>query len=118
MTAITPPDKTNRIRSVTIEGFRSLKNIRNLELPQLTVLIGANGAGKSTLIRFFEMLGWMLKAKNLQEFVLRHGEAMTSFSWARARHRASMPSCVWRQHPATTTIGLIWPMSRPAIRSW
>ena len=73
MTAITPPDKTNRIRSVTIEGFRSLKNIHNLELPQLTVLIGANGAGKSTLIRFFEMLGWMLKAKNLQEFVLRHG---------------------------------------------
>lgn len=65
--------KTNRIRSVTIEGFRSLKNIQSLELPQLTVLIGANGAGKSTLIRFFEMLSWMLKAKNLQEFVLRHG---------------------------------------------
>lgn len=62
-----------RIKSVTIEGFRSLNNIQNLELPQLTVLIGANGAGKSTLIRFFEMLSWMLKAKNLQEFVLRHG---------------------------------------------
>ena len=55
-----------RIKSVTIEGFRSLKNIQHLELPQLTVLIGANGAGKSTLIRFFEMLSWMLKAKNLQ----------------------------------------------------
>lgn len=74
-----PPDfgqiapKPARIKSVTIEGFRSLKNIRNLELPQLTVLIGANGAGKSTLIRFFEMLSWMLKAKRLQEFVLRHG---------------------------------------------
>lgn len=65
--------KTNRIRSVTIEGFRSLKNIQNLQLPQLTVLIGANGAGKSTLIRFFEMLSWMLKSKKLQEFVLRHG---------------------------------------------
>lgn len=62
-----------RIKSVTIEGFRSLKNIQRLELPQLTVLIGANGAGKSILIRFFEMLSWMLKAKNLQEFVLRHG---------------------------------------------
>lgn len=62
-----------RIKSVTIEGFRSLKDIQKLELPQLTVLIGANGAGKSTLIRFFEMLSWMLKAKNLQEFVLRHG---------------------------------------------
>lgn len=73
MTTTNQIAKTNRIRAVTIEGFRSLKNIQNLELPQLTVLIGANGAGKSTLIRFFEMLSWMLKAKNLQEFVLRHG---------------------------------------------
>jgi predicted ATPase len=73
MTVTTQPTRTNRIRSVTIEGFRSLKHIQNLELPQLTVLIGANGAGKSTLIRFFEMLSWMLKAKKLQEFVLRHG---------------------------------------------
>ena len=61
-----------RIKSVTIEGFRSLRSIQNLELPQLAVLIGANGAGKSTLIRFFEMLSWMLKSKSLQEFVLRH----------------------------------------------
>ncbi len=73
MSASTPPNTSNRIRSVTIEGFRSLKHIQNLELPPLTVLIGANGAGKSTLIRFFEMLSWMLKAKGLQEFVLRHG---------------------------------------------
>lgn len=63
----------NRIRSVTIEGFRSLRHIQKLELPQLTLLIGANGAGKSTLIRFFEMLSWMLKAKSLQEFVVRYG---------------------------------------------
>jgi predicted ATPase len=67
MTAMTPPNRTNRIRSVSIEGFRSLKNIQNLELPQLTLLIGANGAGKSTLIRFFEMLSWMLKSKSLQK---------------------------------------------------
>jgi len=73
MTATTQPTRTNRIRSVTIEGFRSLKHIQNLELPQLTVLIGANGAGKSTLIHFFEMLSWMLKAKSLQDFVVRHG---------------------------------------------
>lgn len=73
MTEMPQPAKTNRIRSVTIEGFRSLRDIQSLELPQLTVLIGANGAGKSTLIRFFEMLSWMLRSKNLQEFVLRHG---------------------------------------------
>lgn len=62
-----------RIKAVRVEGFRSLSNIEQLELPQLAVLIGANGAGKSTLIRFFEMLNWMLKSQNLQEFVLRHG---------------------------------------------
>lgn len=65
------------IKTVTIEGFRGLRNIQNLELPQLTVLIGANGAGKSTLIRFFEMLGWMLRSKRLQEFVLLQGECMS-----------------------------------------
>lgn len=62
-----------RIKSVTIEGFRSLRSIQNLELPQLTVLIGGNGVGKSSFIRFFEMLSWMHKSSNLQEFVLRQG---------------------------------------------
>ncbi|RRO04956.1 AAA family ATPase [Pectobacterium aquaticum] len=62
-----------RITEVTIRGFRSLRDIDKLQLPQLTVLIGANGVGKSGFIRFFEMLGWMLRAQNLQEFVLRQG---------------------------------------------
>lgn len=63
----------SRIASVTVRGFRSLANIENLELPQLTVLIGANGAGKSNFIRFFDMLGWMLRGQNLQEFIARNG---------------------------------------------
>lgn len=62
-----------RIQRVSIEGFRSLAAVRDLALPQLAVLIGANGAGKSNLIRFFEMLAWMLRGQNLQEFVTRHG---------------------------------------------
>lgn len=62
-----------RIQRVTIEGFRSLAQIENLELPQLTVLIGSNGAGKSNFIRFFEMLSWMLKSQKLQEFIATHG---------------------------------------------
>lgn len=61
------------IAEVSIEGFRSLKYIEKLQLPQLTVLIGGNGVGKSSFIRFFEMLGWMLRAQNLQEFVVRKG---------------------------------------------
>lgn len=62
-----------RITEVSIAGFRSLKCIEKLQLPPLTVLIGANGVGKSSFIRFFEMLGWMLRAGKLQEFVLRKG---------------------------------------------
>lgn len=62
-----------RIKTVSIQGFRSLAKIENLELPQLTVLIGSNGSGKSNFIRFFDMLSWMLRGQNLQEFILRQG---------------------------------------------
>ena len=73
--ATTPPRLQGRITRVSIEGFRSLQKVDNLALPQLTVLIGSNGAGKSNFIRFFDMLGWMLKAENLQEFIIRNGGA-------------------------------------------
>ncbi|MGO6718521.1 AAA family ATPase [Rhizobium ruizarguesonis] len=62
-----------RITEVSIRGFRSLKSVENLPLPQLSVLIGANGVGKSSFIRFFEMLGWMLRSQRLQDFVVLHG---------------------------------------------
>ena len=54
-----------RIERVEINGFRSLHQV-HLEFPQsLSVLIGANGAGKSNLIRFFEMVSWMSRGRNL-----------------------------------------------------
>ncbi len=62
-----------RISRVEIEGFRSLQKVRIDDLPGVTVLIGANGSGKSNLIRFFEMLSWMLKSRQLGRFVGRHG---------------------------------------------
>ena len=67
------PGLQGRIKQVSIRGFRSLACVENLELPQLTVLIGANGSGKSNLIRFFEMLSYSLKARDLQKFVMDQG---------------------------------------------
>lgn len=67
------PEQIGKIRAITIQGFRSLAHIEQLHLPQLSVLIGSNGAGKSTLIRFFSLVGAMLRGQRLQEFVLRNG---------------------------------------------
>ena len=65
----------NRIQSVHIKGFRSLADFQIRDLPNAAVLIGANGSGKSNFIRFFEMMSWMVRARNLQEFIQRHGGA-------------------------------------------
>ena len=64
-----------RIESVTIRGFRSLADFTISEIPNAAVLIGANGSGKSNFIRFFEMMSWMLRSRNLAEFVERQGGA-------------------------------------------
>lgn len=64
---------SGRIKQVSINGFRSIQCVEKLELPQLSVLIGANGSGKSNFIHFFEMLGWMMRGQNLQEYVAQNG---------------------------------------------
>jgi len=64
-----------KIENINIKGFRSLADVTILELPDVTVMIGTNGSGKSNIIRFFEMLSWMLKSRQLAEFVARQGGA-------------------------------------------
>ena len=65
----------NRIESVKIRGFRSLKDVELNNLPNAAVLIGPNGSGKSNFIRFFEMLQQMVRHRRLGEFVARNGGA-------------------------------------------
>ena len=63
------------IESVRIQGFRSLADVDISGLPQAAVFIGANGSGKSNFMRFFEMLSWMVRSRQLGEFVIRKGGA-------------------------------------------
>ena len=64
-----------RIDRFSVKGFRSLKDVGPISLPDLAVIIGSNGAGKSNCIKFFEMLSFMLRSQNLSEFVARNGGA-------------------------------------------
>ena len=70
-----PNDRPARIESVHIRGFRSLKDVELHDLQDAVVLIGANGSGKSNFIRFFDMLSWMLKSRQLGEFIEQQGGA-------------------------------------------
>ncbi len=65
----------NSLRSIHIRGFRTLADVEISALGNVCVMIGANGSGKSNFMRFFEMLGWMLRSRSLEEFILRHGGA-------------------------------------------
>ena len=46
----------SQIRDITIEGFRSIKSIKELKLRPLNILIGANGSGKSNFLGAIELL--------------------------------------------------------------
>ena len=67
--------KLPTIESVHIRGFRSLADAKISGLADATVMIGANGSGKSNFMRFFEMLSWMLRSRQLGVFIERQGGA-------------------------------------------
>src|SRR6266436_1729689 len=47
---------SDTIKKLTIQGFKSIRNLEDFELGALNVLIGANGAGKSNFVGFFRLL--------------------------------------------------------------
>lgn len=65
-----PPARLSRLK---FSGFRSIREV-DLELGDLTVLIGANGSGKSNFVGFFNMLSAML-SERLQLYTQLKGAA-------------------------------------------
>ncbi len=65
------------ITNLTIKGFKSVREVDNLELRRFNVLIGANGSGKSNFIDFFRMLSFMFSSTqgSLQLYTARKGRA-------------------------------------------
>jgi predicted ATPase len=48
---------------LTIEGFKSIRELKDFPLRALNVLIGANGAGKSNFVGFFRLLGALVEQR-------------------------------------------------------
>lgn len=62
------------VKKLTIEGFKSIRQVEDFELRPLNVLIGANGAGKSNFVGFFRLLRELIEQR-LQETVGIEGGA-------------------------------------------
>jgi len=60
------------VRSLTISGYKSIRELRNFPLTNLNVLIGANGAGKSNFIGLFRLLNEMYE-QQLQVYIQTQG---------------------------------------------
>ncbi len=63
-----------RLNKISVTGFKSIKELKDLELKNLNILIGANGAGKSNFIEIFKMLMSITK-KGFSKFILERGGA-------------------------------------------
>jgi len=61
-----------KLDSVAIEGYKSIKSLKDFELKSLNVLIGANGSGKSNFIGLFDLLHQIV-SKNLQLTIGKSG---------------------------------------------
>ncbi|MCX7255966.1 MAG: AAA family ATPase [Polaromonas sp.] len=62
----------SRVKSLTVSGYKSIRELKNFPLNSLNVLVGANGAGKSNFINLFRLLNEMYE-QQLQLYVQKQG---------------------------------------------
>ncbi len=65
-----------QLESLSLQGFKSIRELKNFHLRKLNVLIGANGAGKTNFISFFKLLNELVECR-LQHYVAKQGGADT-----------------------------------------
>lgn len=56
---------------ITIKNFGPLKDIENLEIKQITILIGESAIGKSTLMKVLAMMRYLYKMANIRSYLYR-----------------------------------------------
>lgn len=72
----------SRVNSLSVTGYKSIRELRDFSLNNLNVLIGANGAGKSNFINLFRLLAEMVD-EQLQLYVQKQGGPDTLLHFGR-----------------------------------
>lgn len=67
------------INTISIEGWRSIKNVE-VTLGKINILLGANGSGKSSFLSAFELLR-AIANNNLQHYIEKNGGANQNFHY-------------------------------------
>ena len=62
------------LERITVTGYKSIRELRDFELGNINVLIGANGAGKSNFLSVIKLLKELAR-RRLQQFIANEGYA-------------------------------------------
>ena len=74
-----------QIKELSLSGFKTIYDLKNMEFETVNIFIGANGSGKSNIVSFFEMISYMMTdalgqyvAENrFASSMLYHGQKVT-----------------------------------------
>jgi predicted ATPase len=87
---------------MSLAGFKSIREMHDLEFRPLNVLIGANGAGKSNLISFFKLLNFGM-TNSLKEYVVRAGYASSLLHYGAQQTKQIAGTLAFRMERGTNT---------------
>jgi predicted ATPase len=65
-------NKFGKLQRLTLKGYKSIREIDDLELRDINMIIGQNGAGKSNFVSLFRLLS-RLAREELQDYIVKQG---------------------------------------------
>src|SRR5437868_10803805 len=90
------------LESLSLRGFRSIKELESFSFEPSTVLLGANDSGKSNLIGFFRMMNEMMVG-GLQRFLQDGGGGSNFLHFGPKRTRFMDANLVFRSDAGLNT---------------
>lgn len=90
------------LEKLSVQGFRSIKELEDFTLGPITVLVGANGSGKSNLIGLFRMMNFVMQG-GVQKFLQSGGGASNLLHYGPARTRFLSTALTFRSNTGLNT---------------